>query len=514
MIENRELTVDDYLAILRRRIKVILIPTLLAPIIGFLISYAFPPKYTSTSLVQVEEQQVPGDYVKPVVTEDLAPRIASLQQQVLSRNELEPMIARLGLAPKGKNVDDLIDKINQGVSVQLVQTATPGKPKRPGDTSDAPGFNVNVTWDNAKTAKLICDEITSMITSENLRLRGDVARSTTDLLERQLDAKKRDLDDQDSKLAAFKRLHMGQLPGDEDNNMKLLQGLNSQLDANTQTLNRAEQDKSYTESMLAQQLAAWRSTQNSTNPQTLQQQLVALQAQLLALQARYTDDYPDVIKTKSDIAQTQRRLNEMDKTATGSTDTTEKAGVSEPPEIQQLRVQIHQYGDAIAQATRDQKRLQESIQTYQSRVNLSPAVEEEYKQLTRDYDTAQKFYDDLLAKKSQSEMQTDMERRQQGEQMNELNAASLPDSPSFPVRWMFAAGGLGGGLGLGLVVVLWLELRDKSIRSEQDVLAALELPTLVSVPWIGADAGDRASDGRLHRRPRGKAHENKEIVEV
>jgi len=190
MIENRELTVDDYLAILRRRIKVILIPTLLAPIIGFLISYAFPPKYTSTSLVQVEEQQVPGDYVKPVVTEDLAPRIASLQQQVLSRNELEPMIARLGLAPKGKNVDDLIDKINQGVSVQLVQTATPGKPKRPGDTSDAPGFNVNVTWDNAKTAKLICDEITSMITSENLRLRGDVARSTTDLLERQARCKK------------------------------------------------------------------------------------------------------------------------------------------------------------------------------------------------------------------------------------------------------------------------------------------------------------------------------------
>ncbi len=514
MIENRELTVDDYLAILRRRIKVILIPALLAPIAGFLVSYAFAPKYTSTSLVQVSGQQVPGDYVKPVVTEDLAPRITSLQQQVLSRAELQPMIERLGLAPKGKNVDDLIDKINQSVSVLLVQSVTPGKAKKPGDTSEAPGFNVSVTWDNPKTAKLICDEITSMITSDNLRLRGDVARSTTDFLSRQLDAAKSDLNDQDRKLADFKRLHMGQLPGDEDNNMKLLQGLNSQLDANTQTLNRAEQDKSYTESMLAQQLAAWRSTQNSTNPQSLQQQLAALQAQLLALQARYTDDYPDVIKTKSDIAQTQRRLSEMDKAAAGSTDTSEKAGLSEPPEIQQLRVQIHQYGEAIAQATRDQKRLQESIQTYQSRVNLSPTVEEQYKQLTRDYDTAQKFYDDLLAKKSQSEMQTDMERRQQGEQMTQLNAASLPDSPSFPVRWLFAAGGLGGGLALGLVVVLWLEMRDKSIRSEQDVMAALDLPTLVSVPWIGADAGDRASDGRLHLRPRSKTHQKKEIVEV
>jgi polysaccharide chain length determinant protein (PEP-CTERM system associated) len=516
MIENRDLNVDDYLAILRRRMKIILIPMLLAPIVGFLISYAFPPKYTSSSLVQVEEQQVPGEYVKPVVTEDLAPRIASLQQQVLSRNQLLPMLDRLQMSGRGKDVDDLIDRINAAVTVQLVQSAppTPGKAKKPGDNSDAPGFNVNVVWDNPKTAQRICTEITSMITLENLRSRSDVARSTTDFLSRQLDAAKADLNDQDSKLADFKRLHMGQLPGDEDNNMKLLVGMNSQLDANTQTLNRAEQDKSYTESMLAQQLAAWRSSQNSSNPQTLQQQLTALQTQLIALQARYTDDYPDVIKTKSDIAHVQHELNDMDKAAAGSTDTTQKAGVAEPPEIQQLRTQIHQYGDAIAQATRDQKRLQESIQTYQGRVNLSPAIEEQYKQLTRDYDTAQKFYDDLLAKKSQSEMQTDMERRQQGEQMNVLNSASLPDSPSFPVRWMFAAGGLGGGLGLGLVIVLWLEMRDKSIRDEQDVMAALDLPTLVSVPWIGADAGDRVSDGRLHLRPRSGAGVNKATVEV
>ncbi|HEX4425994.1 MAG TPA: Wzz/FepE/Etk N-terminal domain-containing protein [Terriglobales bacterium] len=514
MIENRELTVDDYLAILRRRFKVILIPMVLAPIVAFLASYAFPAKYTSTALVQVEEQQVPGEYVKPAVSEDLSGRVASLQYQVLSRSQLQLMVNRLGLAPKGGNVDGLIDQIQQAVSIQLVQTGAPGKPKKPGDTSEAPGFNVNVTWDNPKIAQQICTEITSMITLENLRSRGAVTQGTTEFLAQQLETAKGDLNDQDRRLADFKRLHMGQLPGDTDNNMKLLAGMNSQLDANTQTLNRAEQDKSYTESMLAQQLAAWRSTQNSTNPQTLQQQLAALQTQLLALQARYTDDYPDVIKTKSDIAQTQRRLNELDKAASSSTDTTAKSGVAEPAEIQQLRTQIHQYSDAIAQATRDQKRLQENIQTYQGRVNLSPAVEEQYKQLTRDYDTAQKGYDDLLAKENQAKMQGDMERRQQGEQMNVLNPAGFPDSPSFPVRWEFAAGGLGGGLALGLIVVLWLEMRDKSIRSEQDVIAALDLPMLVSVPWIGTDAGDRASDGRLHLRPRSGSRVNQKIVEV
>jgi len=59
MIQNRELTMDDYLAMLRRRLKVILLPVLLSPLAGFLISFAFTPKYTSQSLILVETQKVP-----------------------------------------------------------------------------------------------------------------------------------------------------------------------------------------------------------------------------------------------------------------------------------------------------------------------------------------------------------------------------------------------------------------------------------------------------------------------
>jgi len=55
------------------------------------------------------------------------------------------------------------------------------------------------------------------------------------------------------KLAAFKKQYLGQLPTDIDNNMRMLGSLNSQLDATTGTLSRAQQDKAYTESMLAQQ---------------------------------------------------------------------------------------------------------------------------------------------------------------------------------------------------------------------------------------------------------------------
>ncbi|PYV96890.1 MAG: lipopolysaccharide biosynthesis protein, partial [Acidobacteria bacterium] len=303
-----------------------------------------------------------------------------------------------------------------------------------------------------------------------------------------------------------------QLPGDADNNLKILMGLNSQLDANTQTLNRAQQDRSYTESLLSQQLAAWRSTQNSTNPQTLEQQLAALQSQLVTLQARYTDDHPDVVKAKKDVAELKRKLAEMNSAAAQTTNTDmDKEGVAEPPEIRQLRVQIHQYDAAITDATREQKRLQNQIGLFQGRVALSPNVEEQYKALNRDYDTAQKIYADLLAKKSESEMQTDMELRQQGEQMRLLNPSDLPEAPSFPSRILFAGGGLGAGLVLGLGLALWLELRDKSIRTEQDLIAVLGLPMLVSVPWIGAGAAERHRAGT---NGKSEAEEKKEMVEV
>ena len=513
MIENRELNIDDYLAMLRRRMKVIVIPALLAPLLGFLVSFAFSPKYTSQSLILVEEQKVPEGYVKPVITEDIVQRITTMQQQVLSRSRLQPLIERLGLA-KGRSVDEAVDSIRQNLAVDPVGSNTTSTKKRR-QSGDVPGFYVNFTDDNPHEAQQICSEVTSMLLEENLKLREAVAQSTTDFLSRQVEEAKRNLDDQDSKLATFKKQYIGQLPGDEENNLKILMGFNSQLDANTQTLNRAQQDKAYTASILAQQLAAWKSTQSSTNPQALEQQLASLQSQLITLQARYTDDHPDVAKTKHDIAELQRKLKEINSDSSQGVDATEKVekvDSSEPPEIRQLRLQIHQYEQVIAQANAREKSLQDQIRSYQGRVALSPAVEEQYKQLTRDYETAHKFYNDLLAKKSESEMQTDMERRQQGEQMRLLNPANLPDKPSFPNRWLFAGGGLGAGLGLGMILTLWLELRDKAIRSEQDVLAVLELPLLASVPWIGAD-GDRRNGGPLSRgRPE---KENKtEPVEV
>lgn len=517
MIENRELTMDDYLRMLRRRLKVILIPTLLAPLVGFGISFTFSPKYTSQSQVLVEGQKVPTGYVAPVVTADLSNRIATLEQRALSPERLRPLIENLKLA-QGNDVVIKMDEIRQNVVIQPVEVLTVapvnGGPSRKGDI---PGFNLGYTASNPGEAQRVCAALTDIIVQENLKDQAQVAQDTTSFLGRQVQDDKRKLDDLDSKLAEFKKRYIGQLPDDEDNNIRILMGLNSQLDATTQALNRAQQDKTYVESLLAERLAAWKLSASSSDPKSLQAQLNTLQTQLVDLKARYTDDYPEVVKTKKDIEAVQQKIKEMNAAvgkpeADAANDDVAHAG--EPPEMQQLRTQIFQYKQTMGTLTRNQQTLEQQIKTFQGRVALSPEVEQQYKELTRDYETLKKVYDNDLAKQQQSEQQTAMELEQQGETMRVLRPADLPDSPSFPNRLTFAGGGLAMGLGLGVGIALWLELRDTALRSERDVVAVLELPVLSQVPWVGAELTVKNGSGKRKFNLKPSGEDRKETIEV
>jgi protein tyrosine kinase modulator len=520
MIENRELTMDDYLAMLRRRTKVILIPALIGPLLGFLaylVVDRYFAKYTSESLVLVENQKVPENMVQPVVSDDLQARIQMLKAVATSDTEMRPMLARLFPGKSSQQIDGILDDIRTQPLVTMfsdLSQVTGAAVKRKPGQSNSPAFTVSYSTSDPKDAQRICEAITSKIVDKNMKFIADNAKGTVDVLTQGLGDAKRNLDDMDGKLAAFKKQYVGQLPGDEENNLKILTGLNSQLEANTQTLNRAQQDKSYTESMLAQQIAVWKSSQSSSNPQTLEKQLSELQSQLLDLQARYTEDHPDVIKTKADISEVKKKLAEVNKASTDAPDaSTEKASANEPPEIRQMRLQVHQNADSIALATREQKRLQQEIASYQGRISLSPTVEEQYKELTRDYENANKTYQDLLADKSKADLTANMNSQAQGESMRELQQASMPDDPTFPNKWLFTGAGLGAGLALGFGILLWLELRDKSIRNEADAEAALQLPLLVAVPWVGVPA-EQEQNGKFKFWHRKTPDEQKESERV
>ena len=313
MIQNRELTMDDYLGMLRRRAKVIFIPALVATLLGFLaylVVNRYFAKYTSTSTILVEGQKVPENMVQPVVSEDLGARMATLQQQVMSQTNLQPVVERVFPGRSSQEAGEMIDTIRQNMKLEQVPTdlLQLGAKRRPGTTGNSGGFYISYTAPKPREAQQICNELTTLLMNENLKSVQAAAKGTSDVLSKGIEDAKRNLDELDSKLAAFKNANTGKLPSDQESNMKILMGLNSQLEANTQTLSRAQQDKAYTESLLAQQIAAWKSTQSSTNPQTLEKQLSDLQSQLLSLQARYTADHPDVIKTKGDIAEVKKKV--------------------------------------------------------------------------------------------------------------------------------------------------------------------------------------------------------------
>jgi polysaccharide chain length determinant protein (PEP-CTERM system associated) len=491
MIGQRELTPQDYISILRRRWPLIVLLAVIGGGLGYTAARFLPKRFTSQTLVLVEQPTVPYDYVKPVVSADTNQRLASMQQEILSRARLEPLIQQFGLYRDVKNqasTEDSVARLRKAVTV------TPIQPMAETSSHGLPGFTISVNFDDPRLAQQICSTITSMFMEENLRIRQQQGEQTTSFVAKHLEDSKTKLDEQDAKLASFKRRYLGSLPDEEQANLNLLMGLTSQLDATTQALSRAQQDKSFAESMLTQQLAAWQVTPSGQNPETLEQQLSALQAQLASLKSKYTEDYPDVIKAEKDVETLKKKISETDDQKTAPKADKPGKTPTEPAQIQSLRAQLHQYDIVIRERTAQQEEIQQQIKIYQGRVQSTPAIEQEYKGLTRDYQTALEFYNELLKERDQSSMAMDLERRQQGEQFQVLDPANLPDQPSFPKASLFIPGGFGGGLALGLGLVLLFEMQDTSLRSEKDVESLLRLPVLAMVPVIKPSSGKRAKE--------------------
>ncbi|MFZ0968139.1 MAG: Wzz/FepE/Etk N-terminal domain-containing protein, partial [Candidatus Acidiferrales bacterium] len=330
---QRQLTPADYVAMLRRRWMLIAILTLVGGPLAYGVSRLLPNRYKSQTLVLVDAPTVPSDVVRPVITADLNQRLSSMQEQILSRTRLEPLIRQFGLYPKDVNVkpmEELVARLRKDVEVTPVEAMAETR------SQELPGFHVSATLDNPKTAQAVCATITSMFIEESVHLREQRSESTTQFLSEQLADAKGKLDAQDARLAAFKSQHLNALPDEEQTNLNLLNNLTTQLDAATQALARAQQDKSFAESMLAPQVEEWKTTQAGRNPTTLQQQLKTLEAQLTNLRARYTDDYPDVIKAKNDVAALKKQIADTDAPKISPDATKDSTTAIEPPQIQQL----------------------------------------------------------------------------------------------------------------------------------------------------------------------------------
>lgn len=484
MARNGEISLTDAKRSLRKYWWIPTLSTLLLGSLGFVATLILPKKYTSSTNVLVEQPVVPADYVQPVVTLDLNLRLASMKAQLLSSSRLQPVIDKFNLFPDKRAkvpMGVLVDDLQKSVEVELLQPMSGAIDRQP------PGFRVAVTFDNPQVAQQICQEITSMFMEQNAKRRMQQATNTTEFLSGQLEQAKVKMDEQDARLAQFKRQYLGSLPEEEQANLQLLTGLNTQLEAATQALNRAAQDKAFNETMLNQQEANWKLMQSGQqNPDTQDQQLTTLQDQLTALLARYMPEYPDVIKLKAQIEALKKRMSE--EPVVSAEVNPSRTQMHEPPQLQQLRARIKQDEVSSADLTRRQTQIQDQIRVIQGRVQSSPMVEEQFKELTRNSQSATEFYNELLKKRANSAMATDLEHQQQSETFRVLDPPSYPSSPSFPKLHIFVGGGFGAGLVLALGVLFVLAMLDKAMYTERDVEKSLKLPVLVSVPILNVAA--------------------------
>jgi polysaccharide chain length determinant protein (PEP-CTERM system associated) len=478
MLGHRELTMEDYAGIFKRRLWLILTSAVLFLGVGVAVTYVLPPQYVSQTLVLIEQQKVPEDYVKPVVSEDLGQRLASMKEQILSRSRVEPIIERFNLfAGSNRTMDDRVDLTRKAIAV------TPIRSEQSRGAGGMPGFFISFKAQDARTAQQVCGEITSLFVSENLSAREQSAEGTTDFLRQQLADSKRGLDEQDAKLATFQRKYIGKLPEQASSNANTLQALTTQLDAATQSLNRTQQEATFLQAMIAQQTHDLQGVEPVTGVSVdeRRKELKALNAQKRGLEALYTPDHPDVVAISRKISELQEQIAKVPVEPVPGTPLVKGP---DAPQLQQLKAQLGAVQQSMAAAKVAQARIEHQVRTYESRIESSPMVEEEYKQVTRDHETALQFYNTLLTKMNESSMATALEHRQQGEQFRVMDAPNLPDGPTFPNRFQFGAGGLAAGLLLGLLFAALLEYRDTSLRNERDIWVFTNLPTLAVISHI------------------------------
>jgi polysaccharide chain length determinant protein (PEP-CTERM system associated) len=491
MLGHRQMGMEDYAEILSRRKWLLVIPAVLLSVAAYLVSMKIPNRYESTTSVLIEEQRVSDSIVKPILTGDSSQKLTTMKEQILSRTRLQPIVERFNLFnDNGLALEDRITKLHDAIKV------TPTAAMEGTRANQLPGFSIQVTLNDPRLAQQVCSEILNMFLAEDLQSGAQENTNVMDFLNKQVEEAQQRMNAQDAKLADFKRHNLGSLPDQETANLNLLTATSTQMDAVTQSLDREEQNKAMFESQLSQQLAAWRATKQTgaASPVTIDTELKQKQDELAKLQEKFTDDWPDVKAKKQEIQELKKRMadaelaSKLNPPVKEKEDSASTASVIEPDAIQKLRAEISVSNLAIQEKKNTQEKLQELYKTYQGRVQISPMVEQEYSELTRDNISAKADYDSLIHKRDDSGMSVALQRRQEGGGFKPLDPASLPDKPAFPNRMLFAAGGFGGGLALGLALTLLLEMRDKSFRTESDIEALLKLPTLAMVPVLDASS--------------------------
>ena len=141
--------------------------------------------------------------------------------------------------------------------------------------------------------------------------------------------------------------------------------------------------------------------------------------------------------------------------------------------------------------------LKAKIDDYQRRLNEEPAREQQFADLTRNYEQSKADYAELLKKKNSSQMATSMELLQQGEHFQMIDPPSLPVKPDFPNRLKLCGIGLGIGVALGGALAGGTEFLDDRLYNEKALKELLPVTVISEIPAITSPEEERRQGRKL-----------------
>ena len=488
------------LAIVRRRCWHFLLPLFAGWLVVWGISWFLPSVYRSGTLILVEQPSVPEKFVPSNIDADIQRQLDSITQQIMSRTRLLEVIDHLNLYAnerKRKNPDDLVEGMRKDIEIELSHNLEDRK---------LSAFNIYYSSRDPKTAQLVTSELASRFINQNLAQRQERSQHTTVFLQDQLDQARQKLAEQEARVREFKDRHLGELPSQTQSNLQILGGLQSQLQSQEDSLNRAKQQNTYLESLISQyHIVDGGAKSGSGSPAGLagvEEELDRLKAQLADLSSHYTDKHPDVRKTKAQIARAENtreriiaRMNQRG-SGSGADNASETATVPRSAALLDLESQLKANHTEIANRQAEIRDLQNRVGQYQGRLNQAPIMEQQFTDITRDYEQSKTNYDSLLAKKNQSQMATELEETQQGEHFRLVDPPNLPVKPYKPNRLMLCGMGLLVGIFLGGATVAGTEMAGGKVHTEREIKKLVPFEILGEIPNLETLADQAAARRR------------------
>jgi polysaccharide biosynthesis transport protein len=482
---NRNYTPEEIWNLIVRYRWTILLPIAVGIAAAPLLGRFAPLRYRSEAMILVVPQQVPDKFVQPTVVESIEDRLPAITAQILSRARLERIILDMDLYKQERSRQVMEDVVQKMRTRDIETTPT---------AEEISAFQIGYISNDPETARRVTERLQSLYIEQNSRDRALQAESTNQFLGTQLEDAKRRLSEQEKRLEEYRRRHAGQLPSQLQGNMQQQQHAQLQLQALNEATNRAEERRLRAERDLSAAKAI--PIVAPSQPQTLEagattaQLLDAERQRLAALTQRYTSNHPSIAESQRRITElTAQMENETPLSARGvAPERLTTAEATQQRRILELQAEIEVIDKTLSTNRDEAARLRRVIGDYQAKLDIVPTRESELVELTRDYNALNAAYTELLLKKENAAIAANLERGQIGEQFKILDEASLPERPYNTLqRWAVLSSGAIAGLLLGLAVVGLREYRDSSFRSKDEVMAALSLPVLASIPVMVSD---------------------------